>query len=129
VKGVLVSTVQSRISARETSSQFEVDTIRCYLDAEVSGWSSRWKLSGQRLLTAQALQLLIRLDRELTEARADWNEDRFRRVMRARSKAVSRARRRWNSLNRAPAIGLGELRRRYHANLAGYLYEAPKVDR
>jgi hypothetical protein len=109
----------------ESSPQFEVDTIRCYLDPEVSGWNSRWVLSGDRLLAAEALQLLIRLDRELTGARADWNEDRFRRVMRARSKAVSRARRRWNSLNPAPAIGLGKLRRRYHANLAGYLYVVP----
>ena len=79
-------------------------------------------LSRESSLAAQALQLLMRLDRALREARADWNQDRFRRVMRARSGAVARVRRRWNSLNPAPAIGLGELRRRYHANLAGYLY-------
>ncbi|HET8670996.1 MAG TPA: hypothetical protein VFM05_10330 [Candidatus Saccharimonadales bacterium] len=78
-----MSTVQSGIGALETSSQFEVDTICCYLDPEVS----RWVLSGERLLAAQALQLLIRLDRELREARADWDQDRFRRVMRSRSKS------------------------------------------
>lgn len=106
-------------------SQAESDTICCYLDAEVGCWSSR-VLAGERLLTAQALNLLIRLDRELREARADWNQDRFRRVMKARSKAVSRVRRRWSSLNPAPAIALGKLRRRYHANLAGYLYAGEK---
>ena len=77
-----------------------------------------------RLLAAQALQLLITLDQALRETRADWNQDRFRRVMRARSKAVARVRRRWNSPNPAPAVALGRLRRRYHANLARYLYEA-----
>ena len=100
-------------------STVQSKSICCYLDPEVS----QWILTGERLLTAQALQLLIRLDLELREARADWNRDRFRRVMKARSKAVSRVRRRWNSLNPAPAIGLGKLRRRYHANIAGYLYE------
>ena len=104
-------------------SQPEVGTICCYLDAEVSRWTPRIILSGEWLLAAQALQLLMRLDRELREARADWNQDRFRRVMRARCKAVSRVRRRWRSLNPAPAVGLGKLRRRYHANLAGYLHE------
>ena len=119
-----MSTVQSKIGALETSSQSGVDTICCYLDPKVSRWTLRWILSGERLLAAQALQLLMRLDRELREARADWNQDRFRRVMRARSKAASRARRRWHNLDAAPGIPLGKLRRRYHANLAGYLYEA-----
>jgi len=121
-----MSASQSQVDALviEKLSQFEPDAVCCYLDAEVSCWTSQFVLSGERLLAAQALQLLMRLDRELREARADWNQDRFRRVMRARSKAVARVRRRWNILNPAPAIGLGTLRRRYHANLAGYLYEA-----
>ena len=120
-----MSTIQSKVGALlpQRPLQFEPNIIYCYLDAEVCRWTSRWVLSGERLLAAQALQLLMSLDRELKEARADWNQDRFRRVMKARSKAVSRVRRRWNSINPAPAIDLGKLRRRYHANLAGYLYK------
>ena len=122
-------TIQSEVSELVSEgSELEVDSICCYLDAEVSRWTSLWVLSDYRLLAAQGLQLVMSLDRELREARADWNQDRFRRVMRARSNAVSRVRRRWNRLDPAPAIGLGELRRRYHANLAGYLYEPRHVD-
>ena len=118
-------TIQNEVSrlVSETASQSEPGIICCYLDAEVSRWTSRLVWSGERLLAAQALQLLMRLDRELREARADWNQDRFRRLMRARPKAAQRVRRRWSRLNPAPAIGLGKLRRRYHASLAGYLYE------
>ena len=121
-----MSTIQSKVDTLITTepSKFQPDTVYCYLNAEVDRWTWKPVLSGDRLLAAQALQLLMRLDRELSEARADWNQDRFRRVMRARSKAVSRVRRRWSSLDPAPAFPLGNLRRRYHANLAGYLYEA-----
>lgn len=105
----------------ESSLLSESSSICCYMDAQVIRWTARFTLTEERLVAFQALQLLMRLDRQLREARADWNEDRFRRVMRARSKAVSRVRRRWNHLNPAPAIALGKLRRRYHANLAGYL--------
>lgn len=80
-------------------------------------------LKGERLLAAQAMQLLLRLDSELLEARAQWNQDWFRRIMRIRPNAVSRLRRRWANLNPTPAVPLGSLRRHYHANLAGYLYE------
>jgi hypothetical protein len=120
-------TIQSRGGSllTERSPQLEADTICCYLDAEVSRRTARFILSNERSLAAQALLLLTRLDQALNQARADWNEDRFRRVMRARPKAVSRVRRRWNSLNPAPDTGVGQLRRRYHANLAGYLYQAP----
>jgi hypothetical protein len=79
-------------------------------------------LTGERLLAAQAMRLLMRLDGELLEARAQWNQDWFRRVMHARSKAVSRLQRRWNIINPAPRVPLGSLRRRYHANLGRYLY-------
>ena len=78
-------------------------------------------LIGGRLLAAQAMLLVIRLDRDLRQARAQWNQDWFRRIMRARSKAVSRLRRRWEALDPKPGITLGKMRRRYHANLAGYL--------
>jgi hypothetical protein len=86
-------------------------------DARATGWT------GQRLLGYEAMRLLVQLDSELLEARAQWNQDWFRRIMRIRPKAVSRLRRRWAKLEPAPAIPLGSLRRRYHANLAGYLYE------
>src|SRR5438270_755011 len=42
-------------------------------------------LTGERLLATQAMRLLMRLDRELLEARAQWNQDWFRRIMHARS--------------------------------------------
>jgi len=80
--------------------------------------------TGERLLAVQAMQLLMRLDSELLEARAQWNQDWFRRVMRVRTRAVLRLRRRWAKLHPTPAIPLGGLKRRYHANLAGYLYES-----
>jgi hypothetical protein len=80
-------------------------------------------LRGERLLAAEAMWLLIRLDRDIREARAQWNQDWFRRLMHARAKAVSRLRRRWIALNPSPTLSLGSLRRRYHANLARYLYD------
>ena len=79
-------------------------------------------LTGSRLLTFEAMHLLISLDRDLREARAQFNQDWFRRLMRIRSRAVSRLKRRWAKLDPPPAIPLGVLRRRYHANLARYLY-------
>ena len=81
-------------------------------------------LTGSRLLTFEAMHLLISLDRDLREARAQWNHDWFRRLMRIRSRAVSRLKRRWAQLDPPPAIPLGRLRRRYHANLAKYLYHS-----
>jgi hypothetical protein len=80
-------------------------------------------LTDERLLATQAIRLLMLLDREVIEARAQWNQDWFRRVMHARSKAASRVQRRWGRINPPPSISLGTLRRRYHANLARYLYE------
>src|SRR5256885_16809678 len=82
-------------------------------------------LTGSRLLTFEAMHLLISLDRDLREARAQWNQDWFRRLMRIRPKAVLRLRRRWAKLDPPPAIPLGRLRRRYHASLAKYLYQSP----
>jgi hypothetical protein len=115
-------TAQGNFAAlvQKRPSQLTPDTVCCYLDEEVGRSSA---LSVERLLAVEALQLLMRLDRELKEARADWNQDRFRRVMRARSRVVARVRRRWDNVNPAPVVTLGKLRRRYHANLARYLYE------
>jgi hypothetical protein len=93
-------------------------TIRCTLPPP-----SKYVLTGERLLTYQAMRLLMRLDNELRLARADFADDRFRRIMKARSKAVLRLQRRWAILKPQPALPLGSLRRRYHANLAQYLYQ------
>jgi hypothetical protein len=79
-------------------------------------------LSGDRLLALEAIRLLTRLDRDLMKARAQWNQDWLRRVIHARSKAALRLQRRWSRID-PPAIPLGRLRRRYHANMALYLYE------
>ncbi|HYW74194.1 MAG TPA: hypothetical protein VE961_24435, partial [Pyrinomonadaceae bacterium] len=78
-------------------------------------------LSPERELTAEAIRLLVQVDEALFEARADWHEDRFRRLMRLRPRAVKRLRRRWEKLDPKPVQVLGSLRRRYHANIAGYL--------
>jgi hypothetical protein len=83
-------------------------------------------LTGDRLLAFEALRLMMRLDRDLLEARAQWNQDWFRRLMHARSKVVLRVQRRWDKVDPAPAIPLGSLVRRYHANLAEYLYQ-PRI--
>ncbi len=80
-------------------------------------------LVGDRLLAFQALQLLMRLDRDLLEARAQWNQDWLRRLMRIRPRAIRRLSRRWERLTPTPSLRLGTLRRRYHANLACYLYD------
>ena len=97
-------------------------TIRCMFPP-LKASSVRYALIGERLLTYQAMRLLMRLDAEMRCARADFNDDRFRRIMQARSRAVKRLRRRWEMLNPQPRIALGTLCRRYHANLARYLYE------
>jgi len=83
-------------------------------------------LTGDRLLAVQALRLLIRVDRNLLEARAQWNQDWFRRLMHARPRVVARILRRWEILSPPPRVALGSLRRRYHANLSKYLYEAKR---
>ena len=83
------------------------------------------ELTGDHLLTFEAMHLLISLDRDLREARAQWNQDWFRRLMRIRPRAVARLRRRWAKLDPPSAIPLGILKRRYHANLARYLYHLP----
>ena len=104
--------VQEPASVRESSRVFLPD-------------GDSVELIGDRLLTFEAMHLLISLDRDLREARAQWNQDWFRRLMRIRPKAVSRLRRRWAKLDPPPAIPLGTLKRRYHANLSRYLYHLP----
>jgi hypothetical protein len=103
-------------------AMLRTSTIRCYLYPPLTAAALRPRLSPDRELTVQAMTLLMRVDAELQEARADWNEDRFRRLMRLRPRAVRRLRRRWETLNPKPLIPLGNLRRRYHSNLARYLF-------
>ena len=99
-------------------------TIRCYVYAVSAPSPAPPVLGMDHELAAEAMTSLMRIDGQIRYARADWNEDRFRRLMRLRSKAVTRLQRRWARLNPKPRIPLGSLRRRYHPNLAGHLYEA-----
>lgn len=101
-----------------------ISTIRCYVYPPLTATALQPRLSPARELTAQAMTLLMRVDAELRETRADWNGDRFRRLMRLRPRAVGRLRRRWEGLDPKPSMPLGSLRRRYHANIAGYLHDS-----
>jgi len=115
-----IKCIDEREDPRQVDAKGGALTIRCYLYPLVTT-SPQLLLKPDRKLAYEAMTLLLRLDRELREARADWNQDRFRRLMRLRPRAVNRLRRRWDCLNPQPRIPLGTLRRRYHANLAGYL--------
>ena len=118
----IVSCVKEIEVPRGADSKGWKVTIRCYhYPLTITGWR-RVPLTRDRQLAAQAMTLLMGIDRELRYARAGWNEDRFRRIMRLRPKAVTRLRRRWEKLSSSPRIPLWSLRRRYHANLAGHLY-------
>ena len=116
-----MSAALSKWTEREDSSQ-DVAGIRQESLRALREEARPPALTGDRLLAFEALRLMMRLDRDLQEARAQWNQDWFRRVMRARSRAVPRLRRRWETLDPQPTIPLGSLMRRYHANLAEYLY-------
>ena len=112
------------VSCVEETASFatvRMSTIRCYVYPPLTATALWSRLPRDRELAAEAMTLLMRLDADLREARADWNEDRFRRIMRVRPRAVNRLQRRWQRLNPQPSTPLGNLRRRYHANLAGYL--------
>ena len=118
-----INCIEERTDSRAANACGGALTIRCYVYPLVTT-SLRALLKPDRKLAFEALTLLMRLDRELREARADWNQDWFRRLMRLRPRVVARLRRRWEILNPLPPIPLGTLRRRYHANLAGHLYES-----
>jgi hypothetical protein len=100
----------------------EQRTIRCYSLPPLMRPATTVSLTADRLLAFEAMRLLIRIDGMLREARADWNQDRFRRLMRLRTRTAALFRRRWAKLDRPPVVVLEALRRRYHANLAGHLY-------
>ncbi len=118
----IISCVEEVGAWRGVNANRQASTIRCYTYPIITT-SPPKKLSLERELTIQAMTLFMRLESEVREARAEWNQDRFRRLMRLRPRVVARLRRRWERLNPQPRIALGTLRRRYHANLAGYLYK------
>ena len=118
-----INCIEERTNPRAANASDGALTICCYVYPLVTT-SPRPLLKPDRKLAFEAMTLLIRLDCELREARADWNQDRFRRLMRLRPRVVARLRRRWEILNPLPPIPLGTLRQRYHANLAGHLYES-----
>jgi hypothetical protein len=116
----IVSCVEEFAALRGVKANAWALTIRCY-EYPVMTVSPLQPLPPDRELVVEAMTLFMRIETEVREARADWNEDRFRRLMRVRPKAVTRLRRRWNRLDPQPRLPLGRLQRRYHANIAGHL--------
>ena len=94
-------------------------------DLSISTLIDEWRraLPENCLLALRALRLLRLLDRELEEARAQWNQDWFRRVMRVRARAIARLQRRWERVFPGAPLEAKDLRRRYHANVGLYLYK------
>lgn len=119
----IISCVEEIAVTLEAESIGRDSTIHCYWYPVVASEKAT-SLPSERKLAIEALTLFMRIESGVREARAEWNQDRFRRLMRLRPRAVSRLRRRWERLNPQPRISLGSLRRRYHPNLGGYLYEA-----
>src|SRR6266478_3263558 len=117
----ILSCVEEVAAPKDATPESSTFTIRCYVFSSVAT-SPLIALSVDRRLAAQAMTLLMRIDGALRLARADWNGDRFRRLMRLRSKVVRRLQRRWGKVEPKPRIPPGSLRRRYHSSLAGYLY-------
>src|SRR5437867_1679485 len=99
----IVSCVEEFAALRGVNANGCALTIRCYAYPVMTTSPSKF-LSPDRRLAVQAMTPLMRLDNELREARAEWNPDRFRRLMRLRPKAVARLRRRWERLTPQPLI-------------------------
>ncbi len=119
----IISCVEEAGASRGVNANGQASTIRCYT-YPIIATSPPKSLPPDRKLAVQAMTLFMRIESEVREARAWWNQDRFRRLMRLRPRVVIRLRRRWERLNPQPRIPLGTLRRRYHANLSGYLYRS-----
>ncbi len=117
----IVSCVEEFGASRGVNANGGVFTIRCYTYPAIATLPAK-QLPPDRERVVEAMTLFMRIQNEVREARAEWNQDRFRRLMRLRLKAVARLRRRWERLNPQPRIPLGSLRRRYHANIAGHLH-------
>jgi hypothetical protein len=116
----IISCVEEIAVSRGVYANGWTRAIRCYTYPVIT--ISPKSLSPDRELAVQAVTLLMRIESEVREARAAWNQDHFRRLMRLRPKVVMRLRRRWERLKPQPRIPLGSLRRCYHANIAGHLY-------
>ena len=119
----IISCVEEAGASREVRANGRALTIRCY-EYPVITTSPPKRLSADRELAVEAMTLFLRIESQVREARAEWNQDRFRRVMHLRPRVVSRLRRRWERLDPQPRIALGSLRRRFHASLSGYLYRS-----
>jgi hypothetical protein len=117
----IISCVEEVGAWRGVNANGWASTIRCYTYPVITTLPPK-PSPPDRELALQAMILFMRIESEMRDARADWNQDRFRRLMRVRLKAVTRLRRRWERLKPPPRIRLGTLRRRYHANLAAHLY-------
>ena len=115
-----ISCVEEVFDSGELTTNSFALTIRCYAYAVLATPPPN-ALPSDRKLAVEAMTLFLRIENEIREARADWNQDRFRRLMRLRPRVIARLRRRWAKLSPMPRIPLGHLRRRYHANLARYL--------
>src|SRR6185437_16259709 len=73
-----INCIEERTGSRAADASGGALTIRCYLYPLVTT-SPHLLLKPDRKLAYEAMTLLLRLDRELIETRADWNQDRFRR--------------------------------------------------
>jgi hypothetical protein len=118
----ILSCIEEVAASRRANADGWSTIIRCYTYPVITT-SPPKSLPPDRELAVQAMILFMRIESEMREARAEWNQDRFRRLMRLRPRAVTRLRRRWERLNHHPRIPLGSLRRRYNSNLAGHLYK------
>jgi hypothetical protein len=98
------------VHIEETSSTGASGRLKCEELEELCAEAKPIVLVGQRLLTAQAMRLLMRIDRDLREARCQMNQDWFRRLMRVRRRVALRLRRRWEKIDPAPQLPLGTLR-------------------
>src|SRR5258708_12940065 len=109
-----VEEVRALPDAKSSTTTF---TIKCYVFSLVAD-STLTALRPDRRLAAQAMTLLMRIDGALRLARADWNGDQFRRLMRLRSKAVRRLQRRWLEVEPKPRIPLGNIPRPFNTTIA-----------
>src|SRR5438094_10648614 len=103
-----ISCVEEFAASRRANTNGQASTIRCYAYPVITISPSKF-LTPDRELAVQAMTLFMRIESEVREARADWNQDRFRRLMLLRPRAVTRLRRRWERINQQPRIPLGSL--------------------